>query len=57
MLSSDFLIAVNVEGRGVGDYDLLLESSIADTERFADIGIEILKSTVHVAVRSASGQQ
>lgn len=57
ILSSDFLIAVNVEGRGVGEYDLILESSIADTERFADIGIEILMSTVHVSIRPAGEVQ
>lgn len=57
IISSDFLIAVNVEGRGVGEYDLLIEYSIADTERFADIGIEILTNTVHASIRTKAMQQ
>lgn len=57
IMSSDFVIAVNVEGRGVGEYDLMLEYSIADTERFADINIELLAKTVHVSVKKAPVSQ
>ena len=57
IMSTDFVVAVNVEGRGVGEYDLMLEYSIEDTERFADINIELLTKTVHVSVRKSPVSQ
>ena len=49
-LSSDLTVIVNVEGKLLGEHDILLEYTLSDFELFAELEIEILVPTVHVTV-------
>lgn len=52
-MTNFFVLSVNVMGRGPGEYDLMLEYSITDIERFADIDIDIAERSVHVVIANA----
>lgn len=52
-VSSDVVVCVNLQQRGVGQYDFMLEFKPIDMESFGDIEIALSKTTVHVVVTTA----
>ena len=54
-LTSDMIVMVNVEGRGVGSYDLVIETSV-DSDRFGEINIYLARSVIHVTITHVDPQ-
>ena len=50
-LSSDLTVIVNVEGRGPGAYDLDLEYTLSDVDKYGELEITLAASKVHVVVK------
>ena len=55
-LTSDLTVIVNVEGRGEGEYDLMIETSV-DSERFGELSIILERSAVRANIKRAQIQQ
>lgn len=52
-VSSDVVVCVNLQQRGVGQYDFVLEFKPIDMESFGEIEIALSKTSVHVVVTTA----
>lgn len=50
-LSSDLTVIVNVEGRGPGAYDLDLEYTLSDVDKYGELEITLAATKVHVVVK------
>lgn len=49
-VSADVVVCVNLQQRGVGQYDFMLETKPVDNDTFGDLDISLSKQTVHVIV-------